>query len=276
MTKKEFLKKRIKNINYIDSETCAKCTKCCNDAGCALLPIDIVPFKVEDVIKNIDTGKFSIMARIFSKEEFHLCLQSREIDGDIFQINKPHKKCALLKEKGCLLSDEERPTYALTLIPGSYGYGCWQAIDETEYYDMWDSVQNIMEEVVKYYSSGKSTYQVITESFDTAALNIYKTLINGKIFENYNIIFENSIKFGVDLYEKVLKISISEATTEKIISSLIKLEHDAGYKDYYGSVLAYKLLQFKAYRHLKKPQREASIEDKIQACLKYNELYLKQ
>ena len=276
MTKKEFLRIHLNNKNYINHKTCSQCSKCCNSSGCALLPLDIEPFSTENVIRYIDTGKYSIMARIFSKKNIHICLQSREINGDIFQINKPHKKCALLTEKGCLFSDEERPTYALNLIPGYYGYGsCCQSLDDEIFYNMWNSVQNIMEEVVQHYSR-KSSYQVVNESFDEVAKEIYQTLINKENFENYNTIFKNSIKFEVDLYEKIIKISDSAGTTEKVITRLVTLEHNDRSKDYYGSVLASNLLPNKAYRLLKKPAYYASIEEKIETYLKYNELYFKQ
>ena len=276
MTKKDFLQIRLKGIDYIQSEKCTHCTRsCCEAGGCLLLPMDIEPFSTKNVIKHIDTGKFSIIARFFPVMNYQLRLQSREIDSDVFDINKPHTQCALLSLTGCSLSEEERPTYALTLIPGDYGYGsCRQAVSQSEIANMWHKVQRTMQEVVEYYSGGKDSLKVVLESFDKVAIDIYQTLLDASSFKKYSSIVKNSIVFGQDLYEKLIRISKVAGTTDAVILKLVELENNGKFKDYNGYDLARRLLQYRAYGRLQKPIHHASIEEKVQACIEFNQLYL--
>lgn len=273
MTKEEFFQTRFKGIEFVQPKKCAQCTEsCCQKGSCMLLPMDIDPFSVENVIEKIDTGKFSITATVLKDKRIQLRLHSREIDSEVLDINKPHTQCSLLTPTGCSLSIEERPSYALTLIPGDSGSGsCKQAMYPSEVSKMWDEVQDTMETVLVHYSGGKNSRQVVIESFDKVANDIYQNLLYGSPFKNYSHIVTNSILFGENLYDKIMILSKSAGTTARVLLQLVSLESNR--KDYNGNDLAQYLLHFGTYDRLKIPI-VASITEKFEACLEYNRIYL--
>lgn len=272
--KKEFLQKRLEGVEYIQSEKCAGCRKCCENCGCSVLPMDIEPFSATSVIKEIDEGKYSIELEVRGYGVPFLGLHARECDSDIIDIYKPHTRCALLTEKGCTFEEEEdRPAFALAFVPGN---PCEKMISNEEYYQMWGEEQVIMEEVLRHFSNGKSSLQVMQEHFDKVAMEIYEMLLNKTESKDYYHIVKASIRMGENLYKKIIRISNSEETTSDIIARLVNLEADKQIttQDRNGHDLAKKLLQFDAYGMLDKFSWAASVEEKIAACLEYNKMYI--
>lgn len=272
MTKQEFLQAWLREEQYIQPEKCKNCRQsCCEEGGCLLLPIDIDPFTVENVIAKLNTGDYSITAVVFSKGDIQFHIQSRETEGEIISINKPHTRCALLKSDGCPLSREERPTYALTLIPGEYGPGsCKQAIPREEVRKMWFEVRDVMEEVVAYYSGRKTGKEVVIESFDKAALSIYQSLIGERKFLNYTRVMINATLLQVNMYDKIMEIAKANGTVDNIITTLAKLDSQKNVRNYNAYDLAWRLLIFGPYRVMENRTDDTSISEKIKACKKYN------
>lgn len=273
MTKQEFLQARLGGKKYIQYEKCKHCNpSCCEVGGCLLLPFDIEPFSVENVITQLDTGKYSIRAAIFSKDDIQFHIQSREEGAGIFSISKPHTRCSLLSSSGCTLSEAERPSYALTLIPGDYGLGsCKQAVSKQEAKQMWTEVRDVMEAVVEHYAGGKKCIEVVTESLEEAAMDIYQRFLSEKDFPNYSFVMVNAITLQVNMYDKIMEIAQSNGTEDKIIRRLVKWESQQQILDGYNAYdVAWRLLLFGPYRTMNKDGKNASIAQKVEACRKYN------
>ena len=141
------------------------------------MPVDIEPFTVEHIIKLIDSGKYIITIKVCDYNAVLTCLSTREVDdNEVFRISKPHRTCSLLTDKGCDLSEEERPSMALLLVP-SENFICRQLVPSHEIMDCWKRKASIMEKVVQHYS-GKDSYSLAIESFDEVAKKFYYKLIN--------------------------------------------------------------------------------------------------
>lgn len=273
MNKKEFLQERLKGVEYIQPEKCAQCKNCCVHGSCSVLPIDIEPFTVENVMKEIEIGKYSIDMEVICGGVILAGLHVRECGGNTIDIYRPHTKCTLLRENGCLLDAESRPVFALTFVPGN---PCKRMISDREYFKMWSAERDIMEHVVKNCSSGKSPLQLMLEHFDTVALEIYKMLLNKTKSRDYFDVYMASVALEENLYDKIIRIANSEGTTDNIVERLVNLEGDlqTNIEDPFGQKLAQGLLHPNAYKMLRNFPLFASIEEKVEACLEYNKMYI--
>lgn len=161
MNKKEYIKRKARNRKYINSELCSTCPySCCKYSGCDALPFDIEPFTRENVIRLIDKGIYSITYTFTYDRRVIPVLRSREVDAGVFNLSNQHKPCALLGENGCILTEEQRPTLALLLIPKLHPFhdewrNCKSLVRTREFIKMWDKVSDIMEDVVEHYTDGK-------------------------------------------------------------------------------------------------------------------------
>lgn len=273
MNKKEFLQKRLNGIEYIQPERCALCKNCCICGSCSVLPMDIEPFTVENVMSEIKVGKYSVSLEVLPNGNIFSDIHVRECGSNIIDIYKPHTKCDMLKENGCSLSKESRPIMALAVVPG---FPCRNMISDKEYFQMWLVQQHTMEQVVKICSEGKSPLQLMLEHFDKVAMEIYGVLLNKTIARDYSDSYMASVVSGENLYEKIIRISNSQGTTDRIIERLVDLESNVQtfLQDSNGHNLAKRMLRPYAYRMLDKHPLYASSEEKIAACLKYNKMYV--
>lgn len=273
MSKKEFLQERLKGLEYVQPEKCAKCHKCCEAGGCAVLPMDIEPFTVENVMKEINLGKFSISVEVLTRDVIFLTLNARECDSNGIDIFKSHTRCSLLTQKGCGLDRVNRPAFALALVPGD---PCKRMIDDDELLQMWSKEQEVMEQVLKICSGGKSSLRVLHEHFDRTAKEIYEMLLSKKTVKDFSNTCKAAVVFGESLYAKIIRIANSEETTNNIVAKLVKLEDDVqtAIKEPKVHEIAKALLRFEAYRMLEKPPIFASATEKIEACLRYNKMYV--
>jgi len=169
MNKKGFIRKKTLFRKHINKELCSTCKMCCcKISGCNAIPLDIEPFTVEHIIELIDKGIYSISYDFENILHPFPVLLSREIDSGVFNLNDRHKSCALLGKNGCNLSEDERPSMALLLIPKMHMFypkdrACKQLLKEKEFVKMWKEKADIMEEVVKHYSGGKDFETVFWE-----------------------------------------------------------------------------------------------------------------
>lgn len=273
MSKKEFLQERLKGFEYIQPEKCAKCHKCCEAGGCVVLPMDIEPFSVENVIKEIRIGKFSISVEVLRRGLTFLMLNARECDSNGIDIFKPHTRCAILTSKGCGLDEVNRPAFALALVPGD---PCKRMIDDDELLQMWLMKQDVMEQVLKILSGGKSTLQILLEHFESSAKEIYEMLLSKTKVKDFSLTCKAAVVLGENLYAKIIRIANSEGTTDSIVAKLVNLEDDLQNAIEYPSEyeIAKALLRFGVYHMLEKPPMFASATEKIEACLKYNKMYI--
>ena len=161
MNKKEFIKRKTRRKKYINPELCSTCLEpCCKASGCDAIPLDVEPFTTEHIIELIDKGIYSISYTFGYRGELFPILRSREEGTGVFNFSDEHKPCSLLGEHGCTLSEEERPTMALLLIPKQHVYydewrSCKQLLKTRKYLNLWRKQVNIMEEVVEHYTGGK-------------------------------------------------------------------------------------------------------------------------
>lgn len=172
MNKKEYIKRKTRGKNYINHELCSTCLNpCCKSSGCDAIPLDINPFTPEHIIELIDKGIYSISYTFSYERDIIPVLQSREVDAGVFIFSDEHKACALLGEHGCVLSKEERPSMALTLIPKSHLFfdewrSCKQLVKSREFINMWWEKVDIMDKVVLHYSNGKDIETLYKEYVD--------------------------------------------------------------------------------------------------------------
>ena len=172
MTKKEYIKRKTRRKKYINPELCSTCLKpCCKASGCDAIPLDVNPFTPEHIIELIDKGIYSISYTITYSRDVIPILRSREIDAGVFNFSDKHKPCALLGKHGCTLTEEERPSLALLLIPRLHPFheewrDCKLIIKTREFIKLWHKVSGIMEEVVEHYTGGKDFKTLFWEYVD--------------------------------------------------------------------------------------------------------------
>lgn len=274
MSKKELLlQERLNGVKNIQRERCAKCAHCCAHGSCAVLPVDIEPFTVENVMREIEAGKYCVDLEVICCGVILAGLHTRECGSNKIDIYKPHTRCAMLGERGCNFEDPDRPAFALALVPGA---PCQKMITDDDYFRMWFMEQDAMEQVVRICSGGKSPLQLILEHFDKVAMEIYEMLLNKTKSRDYLDSYMASVATGENLYKKVIRIANSQNTTDSIVERLVNLEADAqtATQDPNGHNLAKRLLRFYVYGMLEKPTFFASPEEKIAACLNYNKMYM--
>lgn len=272
--KEELLQKRLNGVkNNIQRERCAKCGNCCAHGSCSVLPVDIEPFTVENVMREIESGKYCIDLEVIHCGVTLSGLHVRECGSNTIDIYKPHTRCALLGEGGCDLDDITRPAFALAFVPGD---PCKGMITDADYFKMWSAEQGAMEQVIRICSGGKSSLQLMLEHFDKVAMEIYEMLLNKTKSRDYSNSYMASAVSGENLYKKVIRIANSQRTTDLIVERLVNLQGDVqtAMQDPEGHEIAERLLRFNAYGMLSKASWFASIEEKIEACLKYNKMYM--
>ncbi len=273
MSKKEsLLQERLNGVQNIQRERCAKCGNCCAHGSCSVLPVDIEPFTVENVMREIEVGKYCVDLEVIRCGVTLSGLHTRECDSSIIDIYKPHTRCALLGEGGCNFDDITRPAFALAFVPGD---PCKKMITDEDYFKMWFMEQDAMEQVVRICSGGKSPLQLMLEHFDKVAMEIYEMLLNKTKSRDYSGSYMASVVSGENLYKKIIRIANSQGTTERIVVRLVNLEADVqtAMQDPRGHDIAEKLLRFNAYGMLRKFSSLASKDEKIVACLEFNKMW---
>lgn len=271
-----FLQRYAKDECYVCPELCSKCPhKCCENAGCMLMPVDIQPFTVERIIQLIDSGKYIITIKVYDDNAVFTCLSTREVDDNgVIRISKPHRACSLLKEKGCKLSEEERPSMALLLVPDE-NFTCRQLVPSYEITDSWKRQASIMEKVVKHYS-GKDSYSLAIESFDEVVKKFYYKLMKNQLFEKYDesVICCYARRLQIDLFDKIMVIANSFGTSTKIITKLVELYFSNEYTRSSGRLVAAQIMCIPYYtvtgRNLSESKKQ-DINEIIEALNEYIE-----
>lgn len=161
MNKKDFIKKYTHNKSCINHDLCSTCINpCCKVSGCDALPFDVEPFTKEHIIELIDKGIYSISYANLTRGKVIPVLRSREVGAGVFNFSTENRPCSLLGKNGCTLTEKERPTMALLLIPKQHvffdeGRSCKQLLSTKTFIKLWSKKVELMEEVVKHYSGGK-------------------------------------------------------------------------------------------------------------------------
>lgn len=166
MKKQKYIAKKLREHEIETNISCSICKKCqgqcCKTSGCGLLPCDVEDMSVEGIKKMLDTGKYSISYIVQLEPVIPIAsLTSREEGRGRIANSLIRSKCSLLKEDGCTLSEEERPTQALLLIPGE-NMNCTELITPRENIDEWLVHQQILEQVI-LDETGKTLDEIFEE-----------------------------------------------------------------------------------------------------------------
>lgn len=166
---------------YLNHSICEKCGgKCCKAGGCGLMPCDVPEMSVEGIRKMLDTGKYSITFFCAATECGIIpipIINAREVDSGKVNNSIIRKPCALQGEKGCELSDDERPTMGLLYIPIAKG-DCRMLVSANDTLNEWFPYKAIMDEVV-FEETGKSSEELFYSGCVQAAMEIRQKLDMG-------------------------------------------------------------------------------------------------
>lgn len=166
---------------YLNHNICEKCGgKCCQRGGCGLMPCDVSEMSVAGIRRMLDTGNYSITFFCAGLEGEILpipIINAREVNAGRVNNSIIRKPCALQGQKGCKLSDDERPTMGLLYIPNAKGH-CRILVDAMEAFMEWFPYKTIMDEVV-FEETGKSSEELFYSGCVQAAMEIRQKLDMG-------------------------------------------------------------------------------------------------
>lgn len=171
------LKKYYEYAGNVDSVCCSECKgDCCKRCGCHFSPDDFPELSFEYLRKEIEKGYISIdyvpgELLLFNCECVYL-LRIRNQNSPIvdladFRLGKRSNPCILLKENGCSLDYEQRPSGGKLLIPsktvlfneeGKAVHQCFSqyTIDDCCY--EWKHFQKILKRLKEYFSEYDANY----------------------------------------------------------------------------------------------------------------------
>lgn len=138
---------------------------------------DVPEMSVRGISKMLDTGKYSIafFCTVDDGVVFPVPVMiSREISSGKVNNSIIQKPCSLQTEKGCMLSEEERPTLGLLFIPRP-GRECASIVDGMELLSDWFPHRGILEAVVKQ-ETGKTSTELFHQGCIEAAMQIRNKL----------------------------------------------------------------------------------------------------
>lgn len=166
-TKKEYIAEKMRNEGVtanVNCSICSKCKgKCCKISGCGLMPCDVEDMSVDGIRRMLDTGKYSISFLLkMNPPRPMLSMISREVGRGRINPSLIRTRCSLLDENGCTLSEEERPTQALLLVPGE-NLDCHELVTISETISEWSKYQDILAEVI-FLETGKDMIELFEES----------------------------------------------------------------------------------------------------------------
>lgn len=133
-----------------DKELCKKCGgRCCKNAGCDFSAQDFKEISIDELQKQIDSGKISIVVDVILNEKkelkFFLSVKMRNVGAPAIDfINFMPQPCSALTDEGCTFTFEDRPSGGRNLIPMT-SVACFYIEDV---YYTWEPYQNILEQLV--------------------------------------------------------------------------------------------------------------------------------
>ena len=206
MNKKEYLERELKRVGYsgkiVGFSKCKKCGLCCLRNACSCAVSDFDEITVESIEKIIDSGKYMITASYTVNEKgFPIKavphISAREVNSPKNGVNITmiHSKCAMLTDNGCALTEDDRPSQGLLLIP--IGEDCKAFMDTPT--EQWKPYMHILDQVV-IKRTGKSSQQLFEDEFPNLA-NRLKRKVQMSILYNNNPI-EFAEYQAIDLIEK--------------------------------------------------------------------------
>ena len=192
--KKDFIEKTKAEHGYSGRITgfsrCAKCGgACCKVNSCACVPADFEDLSVEGIERALDTGNYMITAvyRNASKEGIPFIpvpfLAAREVGAPENGVNitMVHSMCALLGDDGCILSEDERPSQGLLLIPKEEDQ-CVCYVNAPG--ELWFPYREVFDEVIRK-RTGKTAQDFFEEEAEPLAHSIEEKIRDAIMNEGY-------------------------------------------------------------------------------------------
>lgn len=172
-------KKREHGVNsHTNCSICSECGgRCCKTGGCGLMTCDIPDISVEGITKLLDSDKYSITFLYSDLFGIIPTMHTREEKADRINISPIRKACSLLKNNGCTLSREERPTLGLLLIPEP-NFDCNLIVDGFDSIHDWLPIKDVMEEVI-LKETGKTSKELFYRGCIDAAMELRTKLYAG-------------------------------------------------------------------------------------------------
>ena len=146
----------------INPEICKGCGWCCRRCGCYFSPEDFPEISYEYLKKRIEEGYISL--EFVLKERTYLdydtlILRVRNQGAPVVDLGLKRTPCVLLTEKGCALSEKDRPSGGVFLIPmetfnpktGRKEKACYSKYDIEECALEWRPYQDILLQLLKYF-----------------------------------------------------------------------------------------------------------------------------
>lgn len=194
---------------YFNKELCDGCGKCCIQGGCGYLPSDFEKMSYGYLKSKLEEGNIAIEARI-KPEVFNgeyvwypiLALRSMNQDREIVDLLSYRTPCALLKDNGCIYSDDDRPSLGRYLKPLEDG-ACKQMLDQEYVEKQWLKYQDTLSGLVKYFS-GKTVEEKILEDIENL-----KTDMIRKYPKSFRLKFNGDIRYinsGEELDDETLDL----------------------------------------------------------------------
>ena len=221
MNKEQYIASKLRefpNVKHIDYSICSRCKNCCcKITACGLLPHDIPELTVDGIKRILDTGKYSITFMYIASINKPLPIMiSREIGGDKINNSLIRTTCSLLGENGCTLSEAERPTQALLLIPRE-NEKCETLVPGWETMREWQEYEELMKTVI-FEETGKS----VNELFEEGCRKDVKKLIQ-KIENDEELTYTEDIAMDL-LTQKAMHMIVSNASFEEMLLEIVLSE----------------------------------------------------
>lgn len=176
-------------------EACKKCKgMCCYKNACSCAPSDVgEEVTVESVERMLASGKYMITATYVVDQTCKTDLpvpirviphiSAREVDAGEVHISLLHSKCKMLGKNGCTLSEEERPTQGLLLIPKND--------DECEdlmpfMSEIWAPYAKVLDKVVKR-KTGMTSQQHLEKEAKTLLRELRGKLLMAALYDGGSI-----------------------------------------------------------------------------------------
>ncbi len=190
--KKEFILRTIKANNYngpiAGFSECIKCGgECCKKNACACVPDDFQDLTLQGIKEILATGNYMITASYRREERDGIpvtaypYISAREVDApqNGIHITMMHSKCAMLRADGCKLTQDDRPSQGLLLIPNGHR-GCTCFVDTPT--QLWLPYKDVLDRVVSEYT-GKTTQELFEKELFPLANKIKRSVQMAVIYD---------------------------------------------------------------------------------------------
>lgn len=169
-----------------DYEICSECKgECCRRSGCPFSPVDFEEISFKFLKKEIEKGHISIEfvpEDILFVDTWGACglyfLRARNKNAPIVEDARLRMKsqtilpCILLRDDGCALDFEHRPSYGKSMIPSSEFHilengkkvrTCPSKYSLEDVFMEWRPFQQIIYDLVEYFSDFADDYPCFVE-----------------------------------------------------------------------------------------------------------------